>query len=332
MATAMAAIGLGATANIIGTEASHLIDNVSHYVEEKVHGFIESHTTGKRKRRRGDLASATNDEQQHMEDVHRPDSSIPNDHEANTPVHGDGPDTLKGYKEYRTRIFNCDELYACSPGKWAVEHLRAKMGPDLFQKLCADNLFITGVSIDYSFFNYNHFPVTMRMILVQDMQHDNLNEVDAFYGNRIDFFAKPKGQQKYHFDNEGNPVAVDCYDHAKKIQMRLNPERYKVIWNKYISLGQCWPGAFTNIYGPKNNIKGRFFIKIPNGVKVRSVHGVNSVMEGYNEPVNKLVPNIKFFMFWEFNNMEADMQRRNGHEYLTKTLNGYMHLNTYLKH
>ena len=37
----LAAIAVGATANVIGSEVSHLVDTGTHYVEEKVHDFIE---------------------------------------------------------------------------------------------------------------------------------------------------------------------------------------------------------------------------------------------------------------------------------------------------
>ena len=109
MAAATAgAIAIGATANIIGTEADRLLDNVSHYIEEHIHGFIENHTTGKKRKRRRDLASITNDTTEHTEDVHRPDSQIPNDHEANTPVHSDGPNTTTGFRKYILRNYKAD--------------------------------------------------------------------------------------------------------------------------------------------------------------------------------------------------------------------------------
>lgn len=327
----LAAIGIGATANIIGTEATHLIDNVSHYVEEKVHGFIESHTTGKRKRRREDLNSATNDESQHLEDVWRPDYHTNNNHNTPAPVHSDGPNTETGFKHVVEHSYNADELYAASPGKWAVEHLRAKMGADLFQKLVADNMFLTGIAIDWSFLNETNFPITLRMCLVQDMRFDELDKLDTFDSNRNDFFAKAKGKLKYNFDSSGNPVP-NCFDNAKKIVMKLNPERYKVIWNKYIALNAAWPGTSIQLGGHKNHGKGRFFIKIPNGVKIKSVHGTDLFTDSHNAPVNKIVPNLKLFFWWEFNNMSIDLMRQQGNENFNKALKGYIHMNTYLKH
>ena len=174
---------IGATANVIGGELGHLVDAASHYVQDEVHNFIEQHTTGKKRRRQPDLASATNDTTEHAEDMHKPDGEGANNIAQDYPANADGPNSETGFKQSHIRTFERDKLFSMAPGKWALEHLRAKMGGDLFSKLC-QNVFVTGLSINWSFINYTGFPGTIRMVLVHDLHQDDLDKWDSEFGNR----------------------------------------------------------------------------------------------------------------------------------------------------
>ena len=108
--------------------------------------------------------------------------------------------------------------------------------------------------------------------------------------------------------------------------MRLNNERYKLLWQKYISMGATWPGTLLNIHGNNNHHKGRFYIKFPNGVKMKTVHMENNtIVNGSQHPIHKVVPTLKLFYFWEHNNFHI-CERTD--EQLTIPMHGYIHVNT----
>lgn len=330
MAAVIADLAIGAGANVIGHEVSQIADGAQRLIQDEINNVKEWVSKGNKKRRQNDLASCTNDETQHKEDLHVMDEEVNNDIEINKPAMADGPNSLNGHTNHIQRGFTRDKLYAAAPAKWAVEHLRQKIGGDLFPKLCS-NIFVTGIGIDYSFYNATAFPATLRMILVEDVRERDPDALSPliYSLNREDFFAKSKGGEQIHFDQSGTRVYQA--NPARKTQMKINPEHYRVHWQKWINLAEKWPGAFSSNSARRNYCHGRFYIKCRNGIRVKPVFRSqeNVVIEDPAYAVNKLIPCLKLLFFWEHNNITMCTSEN---ENLTSALAGYVHMTTYLKH
>ena len=89
--------------------------------------------------------------------------------------------------------------------------------------------------------------------------------------------------------------------------MRLKSQKYRTLWQKCVNLKATWPGQPGFFPQGESSIQGRFFIKFPQGLKIKPVFfdGQNNFTEDADGSyIGKINTNLKFFIFLEHDNID----------------------------